>query len=337
VTTIDQPGRATVADVAAHANVSTRTVSRALSDPGSVTTHTRRRVEAAVRATGYLRMDGASRRESIADLAVVALHSADAVILRGILRGVGAGALTLGYRVSHSDVVATEVEVRAALERAIETKAREGAAGIIVVATEVVANDVARAFAAELPVVLVLAKDDEVASVAIDSYNGAVQATRHLIALGHTRLAHLGGPPHLVHSRDRLRGFTDTLNEAGLEPVTITTGDWSAESGRAGGRILMDLGATAVFCASDQIALGLMHAYSGAGKGSPEGISVVGYDDEPGAAYFLPPLTTIRQDYGRVGYEAVSAIDKLSALGRRTHTELVPELIVRHSARRLEP
>ncbi|RUQ03258.1 LacI family transcriptional regulator, partial [Microbacterium sp. HSID17254] len=97
----------------------------------------------------------------------------------------------------------------------------------------------------------------------------------------------------------------EALADAGAVPPPVVRGDWSAESGFAAGAAL---GATAVFCANDQMALGLLRAVAESGRAVPSDVSVVGFDDIPEAANFLPPLTTVRQDFPALAQQAVTAL-----------------------------
>ena len=122
---------------------------------------------------------------------------------------------------------------------------------------------------------------------------------------------------------------------AGLRPGQHLTGDWSAASGyEAGLRIAARDDVTAVFCANDQMALGLLRALHEAGRGvpgGPRGVSVVGFDDIPEAAYLIPPLTTVRQDFQAVGQRAIEILR--AALGQVPAPERLigAELVVRAS------
>lgn len=303
------------------AGVSTRTVSRFLSGRVQVSDAMKRRIETAMRELGY----GTTR------FGVISLHGASRGILEKIFRGIVEAAHDTAHEITLTDVVPNGAGVVSSILAAMAKQTREGVGGFVVVSTH---EDVVRAvqeFDGDVPVVLALDDDNEFASIGIDSYNGAVQATRHLLALGHTRLAFVAGPRTLGHAQARERAFIGSLEEAGIDPVAIVDGDWTARSGLGAGRLLRETDATAVFCASDQMALGLMHAYSEVGKYAPGDISVVGYDDDDGAAFFVPPLTTVRQDYAEVGRRSYTTLVGLARGERRRSVHLVPELVVRSS------
>lgn len=325
--------RPTILDVAQTAGVSSRTVARVIQGSALVSASTQDRVERAMRELGYI-VPPHGAPAGTTQIALIAMHGINPTILHGVLDGVTSEGRRRGLLVTQADVIAPADHLESSLLEVVGRKIEEGASGAILVATADIFSKVADVLARRLPVVVALAEHETASSVTIDSYNGAVQATRHLLALGHTELAHVAGPANLVHARARAQGFLDTLEEAGLEPMDVVPGDWSAASGFAAGERLLASTASAVFCASDQVALGVIHAYARAGRPAPEGISVVGYDDEPGAAFFTPALTTIRQDYRRVGVAAIDVFAQAQAAGAPRHADLLPELIVRASTGR---
>lgn len=325
--------RPTLVDVAQTAGVSSRTVARVIQRSAAVSVATQRKVEQAMRELGYV-VASHGATAGTAQIALIALHGINPAILHGLLDGATSEGRRRGFAVTQADVIAPADHLESSLFEVIGRKVEEGVAGAILVATADTVTRVADVVARRLRVVVVLAEHEAASSVTIDSCNGAVQATRHLLALGHTELAHVAGPANLVHAQARAHGFLDTLEEAGLEAVDVISGDWSAAAGYAAGRQLLASTATAVFCASDQLALGVMHAFASVGRPAPNGISVVGYDDEPGAAFYTPALTTIRQDYRRVGVAAIEVLAQAQAAGAPRHTDLVPELIVRGSTGR---
>ncbi|NKF31333.1 substrate-binding domain-containing protein, partial [Pseudomonas sp. BGM005] len=139
-----------------------------------------------------------------------------------------------------------------------------------------------------------------------DHAGGAAAATSHLLSLGHDTVHHLAGPADSFAASERERGWRETLVAAGIEPPTLVRGDWTAEAGFGAGDALA--AASAVFCANDQMALGLLRALAEAGRAVPGDVSVVGFDDVPDAANYRPPLTTIRQDFAALAHRAVELL-----------------------------
>jgi DNA-binding LacI/PurR family transcriptional regulator len=120
---------------------------------------------------------------------------------------------------------------------------------------------------------------------------------------------------------------------AGHRPMEPVAGDWSAESGyHAGLELAENPDVTAVFAANDQMAIGVLRALHEAGRSVPDDVSVVGFDDVPEAAYLIPPLTTVRQDFTAIGHEAISMLTAVIAGETDQAPSLIdPELVVRAS------
>jgi LacI family transcriptional regulator len=167
-----------------------------------------------------------------------------------------------------------------------------------------------------------------------DQVDGACRATRHLIELGHTRIAHISGPPQYPDAIDRREGFMRAHSEAGLpvDPRLIVVGTYMETGGIEAMTRLLDAGHrfTAVFCANDQTLWGARQVLAQRGLRVPEDFSLVGFDDLPASAYMTPPLTTIHQPIYEMGRAAAHAL--LAALGAApAATSPVPDmrLIVR--------
>jgi len=290
--------------VAARAGVSGQTVSRVINDNPRVDPATRARVEQAMADLGY-RPHLAARalrtgRSQTIGLVVTTLAS---VGNSRMLQATAEAAEERGYALL---VVTAAGSVAVAFERLRDL----GADGAIVL-NEASAMTRARDLPEGLRVVVVdAATDVGLRVVHSDHAGGAAAATRHLLGLGHRTVRHLAGPMNSFASSERERGWRETLVEAGIDPEPVVRGDWSAESGHAAGSRLRE--ATAVFSANDQMALGLIRALVEQDKRVPEDVSVVGFDDVPDATNYLPPLTTIRQDF--------------AALARRAVAELVAEI-----------
>jgi LacI family transcriptional regulator len=179
----------------------------------------------------------------------------------------------------------------------------------------------------------------DVPTVIVDQQHGMRLATQHLLDLGHRQIACIAGPPGWSASKERRKGWLQTLKNAGLEPGPCVEGDWSAGSGYAAvGRLLelMPRRFTAVVVANDHMALGALRALHAKGIEVPKHISLVGYDDLPESPFFEPPLTTVHHDFAGQGERCV---EMLLRLINRQPAEpplqlLYPELIVRESTAR---
>jgi DNA-binding LacI/PurR family transcriptional regulator len=175
-------------------------------------------------------------------------------------------------------------------------------------------------------------------SVIVDQREGSRRITQLLLEFGHRDILEIAGPQDWHGAAARHAGVGDILAAAGLSPVAVEIGDWSAESGyRAAARALERQRFTAVLAANDQMALGAMRALQVAGLRVPDDVSVAGFDDLPEAAYFAPPLTTIRQDFAELARQGLAYLirvidDPTVEQGQRV---IVPRLIQRESAGRL--
>ena len=219
-----------------------------------------------------------------------------------MLEAVSAAASARGYAL----VVVSPAD-RSGLEGAFTTLRDQGVDGAIVL------NEAtALARGAETPraldlVVVDSPPDDRFAVVESDHAGGAHAATAHLLSLGHATVWHLGGPESSYAAAEREAGWRAALEEAGIVAPPVVRGDWSAASGhRRGAELAPRPDVSAIFAANDQMALGLLRALRAEGRDVPGDVSVVGFDDVADAADYMPPLTTVRQDF-----------DTLGAAGRR--------------------
>ena len=180
-------------------------------------------------------------------------------------------------------------------------------------------------------------REEATDSVALNDVNAAREATRHLIDLGHHRIAMITGPMAEDCSQDRYLGYEQALQQADLNSSSelIVEGTWLAPSGYEAYQKLSRLDAvpTAVFAQNDQMAVGVLRAARDKGLKIPDQLSVIGVDDIPLAAYFAPPLTTLRQDFDNIGREAarslVRAVEQPDAPTQQLR--LPAELIIRRS------
>ena len=166
----------------------------------------------------------------------------------------------------------------------------------------------------------------------IDEYTGARAATAHLLDLGHRSVHHIRGPKGWVDGEARVRGWKDEHRDRGLKPGRCLTGDWSPQSGHEAGRMLAaDPDVTAVFAGNDPMAMGVLLALHEAGRRVPHDVSVVGFDDSPEAAFTIPPLTTVRQDFDELGRLSVRNLLATLAGEPTDDRPVAPTLVVRQS------
>lgn len=323
-----------MADVARLAGVSHQTVSRVLNGSPRVHPATRRRVQSAIEELGYRRNTAARAlvTRSSRTIGVVSLGSSH-YGPASTLAGVQDAAREAGYFVSVASMEsADEFSVRGAVEHFLE----QGVDGLVVVAPSAAAARALHGSTADVPAVMVASRPEEsrtgVVHVAVDQARGAALATRHLLGLGHATVHHLAGPEDWFDAQERLRGWRRELEAAGAPVPAPMAGNWTPERGyEVGRRLLSDNPPTAVFVANDQMALGLLRAFAEAGLAVPDDVSVVGFDDVPGAGFFQPPLTTVRQDFDVLGRRCLEMLVSV-VNGRHVGPALIaPELVLRSS------
>jgi LacI family transcriptional regulator len=317
-------GPARIADVAARAGVGIATVSRVLNGHGSVRTSTRERVVEAIEALNY-RPSSLARSLSLQRTMVVATllpwftNPSAVQRVRGIVEGLGG---------SRYDLMVFDIESEDRQRRAFELFDRgDRADGLLVVSTLPPEAEVQRLRAADHPCF---------PSIAVDDVAGGEIATRHLIELGHRRVALIGDPPpefRFDWSRDRTHGYERALAAAGIETREdyVREGTRLPHVARAIAAELLSLPErpTAVFAASDTQAIGVLDAARALGIEVPAQLSVIGFDDIEVAAYV--GLTTVRQpllESGRRGAKLL--LEMLAGRPIEPLRELLPlELVVR--------
>lgn len=295
-----------IRDVAELAGVSHMTVSRVLNNSPKLRPETRKRVEIAIAELGYepnvlAQSLAAGRSRQIGIL----VHAYSEYGPMSMLRSMYSAALDSGY-----------VPVVYMLEKGTTDEVQEGLSalssrrvdGLAIILPQVSALPFLNS--AELPKVSVLFSsvpqesipECSAVKVCINQYGGARKAVQHFIDRGHRRIAHIAGPQDWFDAQERLAAWEDVLSAAGLEKPAAIFGDWSAQSGYdAADQVAQIPGITAVFSANDQMALGLIHGLKDKGYRVPEDISVIGFDGQPDSGHFLPPLTTVEQDFSSLG------------------------------------
>ncbi|MEV4757126.1 LacI family DNA-binding transcriptional regulator [Micromonospora sp. NPDC049559] len=325
-------GALTVVEIARLAGVSAPTVSRVLNGQSGVALATRQRVEAVLREHGYRRPAGSS---SIAVLELV-FHALESPWALEIIRGVERVA-----RENDLAVVLTEMQGRLTPGRAwTEQVLTRRPAGVIAVFSELTVAQQSQLATRSVPLVVLDPTGEPLhrtPSVGATNWNGGLAATRHLLDLGHRRIAMLSGPVQWPCCRARLDGYRAAMDAAGVpvEPDLVRISTLYVEGGLADGAALLRLPEppTAVFTANDLQALGVYEAARRAGVRVPEELSVVGFDDLAFTRWSGPPMTTVRQPLEQMGATAARMIVELAA-GRaleQHRVELATRLVVRES------
>ena len=325
---VDRP--ATIYDVARAAGVSHQTVSRLLKGYTGIRPQTRHRVDEAIRELGYrpnltARSLTTGRSHRIAALT----HEITQVGPSNILEGANMAARDAGYLL---DVITLDVHDPAAIRESIDLAQQLDVAGVLALAST---DEVTQAVeAATFRVPLYLATDDDkLPADAAPAASGLFAVLRHLADLGHRDVVHIAGPRSWLGARTRVLEYEAAVGELGLRSRGVIHGDWSARSGHeAIASLPEDLPATAFVDANDQTALGVILALTERGYRVPDDVSVTGVDDTPEAAYFSPPLTTLRLDFTTGGRDVVEQL--LALIDGVTPPPRPPrrsELIVRRS------
>jgi DNA-binding LacI/PurR family transcriptional regulator len=291
-----------MADVARLAGVSHQTVSRVLNDHPNVKPATRGRVRAAIEELAY-RRNSTARALATSRTQILGVVAIDSTLYgpASTLFAIEQAAREAHYFVS---IVSLKTINRETIRRAFEYLAEQSVDGLVVIAPWWSAAEALADLPGDLPVVVVEGGHAPgLPVVCVDQFGGGLVATRHLLELGHRTVWHVAGPQDWLEAGGRVQGWRGALEAAGAEVPEMLCGDWSPDSGYRAGLSLVARRreVTAVFVANDQMALGLLSAFREAGIEVPADISVVGFDDIPESAYFAPPLTTIRQEFSKVG------------------------------------
>jgi DNA-binding LacI/PurR family transcriptional regulator len=324
----------TIAFIAAQAGVSVPTVSKVINGRPDVADETRRRVEAAIVAHGYQRAPRAASRA--APLIEVIFHELESEWGLEIVRGVERVAVH-----HHLAVVLTEMQGRRTPGRGwIEGVLARQPQGVIAVFSVLSQELQARLRSRDIPLVVVDPTGEplhDTPSIGATNWNGGLAATRHLLGLGHRRIAVIGGPEDILCSRARMDGFRAAMDaaSAAVDPDLLSHGPFHVDEGVARARRLLRLRdrPTAIVTGNDLQALGVYQAAREARLHVPDDVSVVGFDDLPVARWVSPPLTTIRQPLFEM---AETAAEMVLDMARgippaQPRLELATELIVRES------
>ena len=329
----------TLAMVAESAGVSPSTVSRILTGHAKVSDDKRAAVEEAIARLNYqpnvlARGLAQGRTLSIGVLTQDINSPFYGQALRGIEDElVGTGIVPL--------FVSGHWNVRDEVERMTHLLGRR-VDGIIVLTGRLTDNQL-RDYAQRVPIVVTgrTLKGHNIVSMRVDDFKGAHRATRHLIELGHRRIAHIAGPQDHADSVERLRGYRKALEEADLPFDTrlVAYADFHEPSGVLAVNHLLDAreSFTAVFASNDQTAYGARLALYQRNIRVPEDVSLIGFDDLPASRYVIPPLSTIHQPVYELGQAAARVLLKMIEGSRSRVTLPEPQLVVRESTRRLPP
>ncbi len=329
--------RVTIKDVAAQAGVSYQTVSRVLNAKGEVAEETRARIQAAIDALEYrpsaIARSLVSQRTHV--LGLLTADFSDYTHAR-IIEGAEAEARRRGYLafVSGGERGPDGEPLTSPLFSQHETE------GLLIVyhGADRDQYTIFEQIPRDLPLVTIgyAPCRPGVATVGVQNLEGGRRATEHLLRLGHRRIATISGPMQMYASKERRQGYADALQAAGLalDDALLAEGDWSSASGyRATRQLLARAEFSALFVQNDRMAMGALQALREQGRGVPDDVAVVGFDDIPSTPYFDPPLTTVHQPTYELGEVAAGLlIDLINGQPPpATPTRLATPLVVRRS------
>ena len=325
-------------EVARYAGVSTATVSRALSGRGHVSDATRARVESAAKSLGYVVSSSASSLASGRTRNIgVLVPFLDRWFFSTVLSGTASALMRRGYDITLYNLTADREQRRSVFETFLR---RQRVDGVIAISIELGDEEIERLRELDLPVIAIGGPNPRLSTLTVDDTAVARLATEHLVALGHRDIAHIGASPEFdidFHiPTHRRQGFEQALADAGIpvSPSLYEPADFTIEGGfRAAKQLLGRPGErpTAIFAASDEMAIGVRESARRLGLGVPEDLSIIGIDDFVLSGVL--GLTTVRQDVAGQGHVAADLL--LRALlddDESIETIVVPtELVVRES------
>jgi LacI family transcriptional regulator, repressor for deo operon, udp, cdd, tsx, nupC, and nupG len=332
---------ARIQDVARLADVSTATVSRALANPERVSSEAKARVFDAIAKVGYVPNPAArTLRSQKSNMVLVVLPNLDNTFFSKILRGIEETLFDAGYGMIIGDLdgspekeahfaafaAAGQVDGALLLNGHLFGQTRDGHGPAMRTTVPLVA------LCEAIP-------GADIPPIEVDNREAARGMTEYLASLGHRRIAYLCGPSENVLERERIQGYREGLQNAGLplDPGLIWPGDYTLEAGFRAGRALVagELRPSAVFCSNDEMAIGFMQALAAVGVKVPDDISVAGFDDIELAALVQPSLTTVRQPRREIGRTAALVlVDLLQGRSAPPLVRLQTELVVRSSTAR---
>lgn len=319
----------TIKDVARAAGVSPSTVCRALSSPQLVRAETRERVRRTADELGYSPNRAArgliTGRTSNLGLIVPDLANP---FFPSVVKGMQARAREADYAVFVADTdedPAAEVDLVRALAKQVD--------GVVLCSPRMSEDDL-RAVAAEGPLVMLNRRVGRIPAISFENVDGMRQAVTHLTALGHRRIAYVGGPRSSWSNRERVRGLRAVTTAAGTDLVEVGNVQPQFAGGLAAADLVLAAGVSAVIAYNDVVALGLLSRFNARGIAVPGRISVIGFDDIAMSAMVHPPLTTVAlpmEGIGRAGVDLLLRLlqdpDRFGA----TRRELPTHLMVRGS------
>jgi LacI family repressor for deo operon, udp, cdd, tsx, nupC, and nupG len=299
----------TIHEVAARAGVAASTVSRALNNPGRVSTATRERIQRIAEELNYVPSNQA-RALSSGRTRTVAMIVPDITnpFYFGLIRGAQQQLTAAGYT-----QVLLDTEESPEQEAQALTQLRKTCDGVVLTAPRMTDEQIVAAARLQ-PLVTINRNAAGVPSVLIDTPAAIGQAVDHLTSLGHRRICYVSGPPNSFTNQWRWRALNESIRErrqnGGPEVTAVRVGHFapSTSSGAAAADAALNSGATACIVYNDLLAIGMLHRFAGRKVSVPGDISVVGCDDIFGSDFCNPPLTTMAAPIERAGRTAITML-----------------------------
>lgn len=331
-------------DVAQHAGVSLKTVSRVVNNEPHVQDALREKVQASIVELGYVPSSTARQLRANRSYSIhLVTHTSKSAYVHAVQFGALQATQKAGYMLIISmvseDVTADPGLLAQWCRQIVQNGKPDGFILVPPMSNDTALNELFNSF--DIPIARVGPNriEDQNATVTIDDRAAAREATQHLLDLGHNRIGFIRGAEDQDATRERYSGYCDAMSNANLtiDPQLVKNGTFLFESGRVAGAELlsMDVPPTAIFAANDEMAAGVIAAAYRRGINVPNDLSVIGFDDAEIADHVWPPLTTIHQPLMDLGGAAVNALVKLAggnAMPQTSRQETLPhELIVRRS------
>ncbi|MDQ6418526.1 LacI family DNA-binding transcriptional regulator [Paenibacillus sp. LHD-117] len=339
----------TVYDIAREANVSVATVSRVLNNTAPVKKTTRDKINALIEKYQF-QPNALARSLFKKETSMIGVILPDITnpFFPEVLAGLEQELRSKGYTIFLCDTVSVNADyeeqyvresqyLNLLLEKQVDGLVMIGGRINLAKPDKRLIQEVAEV-SKRLPLLLINGQlpGQKLNRIFVDEKAGAILATEHLIGLGHRDIAFVGGYRKMSNTLQRVQGFASTMEKHGLpvRPEWLLDGGFSVEKGKAFMRALLAAPKrpTAVFCANDLVAIGVMKEAYKAGLRVPEDLSIIGFDDIPFASHSIPELTTISLKCYDVGKGAAELLHGLISKARvRRNTVVEPELIVRES------
>ena len=330
---IDSNRKVKLNELADEAGVSLSTVSKVLNGRSDVSAQTRAKIEGLLHKQGYQRRAGLPNRDTLIELVFPELETAWSIeIIRGVETIARANGLSVVLTVSGDRHSPSPAWLTGVLRRR--------PVGVVLVFADLAAEAKATLQSRAIPFVIIDPAGDpapDVPAIGSANWSGGLAATRHLIELGHTRIAAITGRDDMLCSFARLDGYRSAMNTAGIEidDRFVRFGDFRVDGGCSIALELLTMPdrPTAIFAGSDLQALGVIEAARTLGLRVPIDLSIVGYDDLQLAQWSSPALTTVHQPLTAMGEEAARLVIRMSesTLETTPRMDLAVRLVVRDS------